>query len=137
MLYRCYSIPETRPEYAYYRGKGIAVCEEWINNIKSFYSWCIENGWENGLVIDRINSNGNYEPSNCQFITASENSKRARLQHDQRGMKSSNHKLIDDDVKEIKHLFENGKTTAEIARLFNVGFTAIAYIRHGLSWKHI
>ena len=48
--------------------------QEWIDNIMAFYNWCIENGWSKGLVIDRIDSNGNYEPSNCQWITMEANS---------------------------------------------------------------
>ena len=41
---------------------------------KIFYDWCISNGWKLGLSIDRIDNDGNYEPSNCQFLTVSENS---------------------------------------------------------------
>lgn len=64
-----------RLDAIYYSGKGISVCDEW-KDFLPFYDWSIKNGWENGLTIDRIDSNKNYCPSNCQWITQSENTKR-------------------------------------------------------------
>ena len=52
-----------------YGGRGISVCEEWINNADAFVSWAIAYGWEKGLSIDRINNDGNYSPDNCRFVT--------------------------------------------------------------------
>lgn len=63
--------------WKYYGGKGITVCESW-ELYEVFKSWALSNGYKPGLSIDRIDSNKNYEPSNCQFVTVSENSKRAR-----------------------------------------------------------
>ena len=56
-----------------YGGRGITICDEWRNDFKAFYDWSIKNGWKKGLTIDRINNDGNYEPSNCQWITMREN----------------------------------------------------------------
>lgn len=58
----------------YYGGKGILVCDEWTNNFNKFYEWALINGYKEGLQIDRINCNGNYEPSNCRWVTPKENS---------------------------------------------------------------
>lgn len=55
-------------DYARYGGRGITICEEWKNDFKTFYDWCIENGWKKGLQIDRINVDGNYEPGNCRIV---------------------------------------------------------------------
>jgi hypothetical protein len=59
--------------FKYYGGKGVTVCEEWLKSFETFSEWCIANGWELGLEIDREDSNGNYEPSNCRFVTRIEN----------------------------------------------------------------
>ena len=55
-----------------YKRKGIKLCDEW-NDYLTFYNWAISNGYKKGLQIDRINSNANYEPSNCRFVTSKEN----------------------------------------------------------------
>jgi hypothetical protein len=70
MKNRCYNKNVDR--YSSYGGNGICVCDEWRYNFKSFYDWCLKNGWERGLTIDRKDVYGNYEPSNCRFISMKE-----------------------------------------------------------------
>lgn len=55
--------------YNWYGGRGIHVCEEWNNNFYSFYTWAINNGWEKGLELDRINNMKDYCPENCKWVT--------------------------------------------------------------------
>ena len=62
--------------YQRYGGRGILVCEEW-HQFPPFFEWAMANGYKDNLTIDRIDVNGNYEPSNCQWLTAEENSKKA------------------------------------------------------------
>jgi len=54
--------------YNIYGGRGITICNEWLNNFKSFYDWCLENGYEKGLQLDRIDNDGNYNPTNCRIV---------------------------------------------------------------------
>jgi hypothetical protein len=55
-----------------YIGRGISVCDEWKTNYKAFKAWALETGYDEKApygkcTLDRINVNGNYEPSNCRF----------------------------------------------------------------------
>lgn len=47
------------------------MCREW-HDIRNFEKWATENGYTNGLSIDRIDVNGDYEPSNCRWATPKE-----------------------------------------------------------------
>ncbi len=76
MIKRCYK--ENSDSYKYYGGRGIIICDEWLHSFKTFYDWAIANGYQNNLTIDRINVNGNYEPSNCRWVTMLEQSKNKR-----------------------------------------------------------
>lgn len=70
MKQRCYNTQSHN--YEEYGGRGIEICKEWMddnNGFINFYSWAVENGYNNTLEIDRINVNGNYEPNNCRWIT--------------------------------------------------------------------
>lgn len=69
-----------RSAYPLYGGKGIRVCDEW-QNYEIFKSWAVENGYDDELCIDRIDPSHNYEPDNCRWITASENTARANKNH--------------------------------------------------------
>lgn len=66
--------------YEDYGGRGIKICEEWLGNngFINFYKWSLENGYQDGLSIDRVDVNGNYEPSNCRWITMEEQARNKR-----------------------------------------------------------
>lgn len=55
--------------YKNYGGRGITICPEWAESYIVFRDWALNNGYKDNLQIDRKNTNGNYEPTNCNFIT--------------------------------------------------------------------
>ena len=65
MKRRCYN--KNREDYKYYGSKGIKVCYRWINSFENFFSDMGEQ--PKGMLIDRINSNKNYGPRNCRWVT--------------------------------------------------------------------
>ena len=76
---RCFNI--RNPRYIDYGARGITICDEWKNDFMSFYDWSMKNGYKDYLTIDRIDVNGNYEPSNCRWCTVSDQSNNKRNNH--------------------------------------------------------
>ena len=60
--------------YEYYGGKDIKYCDEW-KEFTNFYEWAIKSGYKDNLTIERVDFNGDYKPSNCCWITKSEQNK--------------------------------------------------------------
>lgn len=75
MIHRCED--EKREKYKDYGGRGIKVCEEW-HDVNCFMDWAFANGYKAGTQLDRIDNDGNYEPSNCRWVTPKENSRNRR-----------------------------------------------------------
>jgi hypothetical protein len=63
--------------YPRYGGRGIKVCEEW-DSYENFRDWALLNGYKDGLTVDRINNDGDYEPGNCRWTTKKEQSNNMR-----------------------------------------------------------
>jgi len=77
MKSRCYSF--TNERYKDYGGRGIIVCDQWLNTPSIFISWATNNGYKTGLQIDRFNNDLSYTPENCRFVTNGENALNTRL----------------------------------------------------------
>jgi len=73
MIYRC--THKNAAHYERYGGRNISVCEEWATDYEAFANWSLENGYEKGLEIDRIDNNKGYSPSNCRWVSHMENSR--------------------------------------------------------------
>jgi hypothetical protein len=70
MKQRCYN--KNNPKYKNYGARGIRICDEWLNDVSAFIKWSLDNGYDDTLSIDRINVDGDYEPSNCRWATNAE-----------------------------------------------------------------
>ena len=75
---------ETNGSYRWYGGKGIQVCEEWDTYFIAFREWAMNNGYNDILTIDRIDSSRDYEPDNCRWVTMKE----------QQNNRCNNHRIV-------------------------------------------
>ena len=99
--------------YDMYGGRGITICDEWRNDFYSFYSWSIENGYKDGLTIDRIDNNKGYYPENCRWTELETQANNTRRNH------------------YITYNNET-KTLTQWARLLNVNVETLRYrVNHG------
>ena len=105
MKQRCFNIKS--PKYKNYGARGIKVCQEWLD-IKNFYEWSINNGWQNGYSIDRIDYDKDYCPENCRWISISENS---RSKHTT--------KLTFVDAEKIRFEYHSGSSLEHLGKKYN------------------
>lgn len=120
---RCYN--DRCVAYARYGGRGIKVCEEWLHDFKGFMSWSMSNGYTDELQIDRIDGDGNYEPSNCRFVTCVENI------HNKKSNKLDMDKALD-----IRKLHQTKEyTLGDIAKIYNVSIMSVSLVIRNKTWK--
>lgn len=85
-LYRCWQAMKRRclktndDHYQFYGERGIGVCTEWLN-YEIFRDWALTNGYTDELTLDRIDVNGNYEPSNCRWVDRKIQANNKRTNH--------------------------------------------------------
>lgn len=122
MKSRCYN--KEADNYKFYGARGITVCDEWKNDFIKFHEWA-KDKWRKKLELDRIDSNGNYCPENCQFITHKENSRKTR-----RTVMSM------DNARKIRELHKSKKyKRIELAEMFGCSIHVIKQVAYGRTWN--
>lgn len=117
MIERCYN--EKNGHYRYYGLKRITVCDDWRKSFESFYKWAMNNNYQDGLSIDRVDVFGNYEPSNCRWTTMKEQANNKRktvylLIGDERVTLSNISEVTGIGYRTLWHRRRKGWTTEEL-----------------------
>lgn len=73
---RCYNPSDKR--YKDWGGRGITICQQWLDDVNSFVEWAVKSGYKHGLSIDRIDNDKGYYPENCRWVTLAENNQNRR-----------------------------------------------------------
>ena len=123
---RCYN-PKHK-DYRYYGAKGVIVCAEWINDFLVFREWSLNNGYIKGLEIDRIDPDGNYEPSNCRYGNRELNTQNTGMRKDNKSGYRGVSKRISNgkvswvafiNINKKRHYLKSHDTPEKAAKAFN------------------
>lgn len=114
--------------YKNYGAKGIKVDEIW-DDYNTFAEWAKENGYNDELEIDRIDSSKNYTPTNCQWVTKSVNSAKRNTDKKNRGFTRS--RFSDKQIEEIKNKREQGCTYKKLSQEYNTSISHVKRIIDG------
>jgi hypothetical protein len=126
MLNRC--LNPSNADWTRYGGRGITVCRRWhrFENFLADMASCPD-----GLMLDRINNEGDYEPGNCRWTTWEQQVQNRRSN---RGDRHPNAKLTSEQVASIRLMARYGSTYRSIASVFGVSHANVGYIVRGEAW---
>ena len=123
MKVRCVTVNSTN--WKDYGARGIRLCDEWMN-WENFRDWALLSGYEKGKLLDRINNNGNYEPSNCRWASSAVSGQNRRST-------VLNEKLVSN----IRELAKQGFNHSDMALVFGVKLKTLRSAIYGEAWKNI
>ena len=125
MRKRCYC--RSASDWKYYGGRGIRICDAWLDDRNAFYAWAAEHGYRHGLQIDRINNRGDYEPSNCRFVEPAVNARNR-----------TSTKLSERIASAIRDLYESGCASQQrLANAFGVARRTVRDVCSGRHWAPV
>ncbi len=122
MKARCYNT--NNKDYYNYGARGIIICNEWKESPEIFCEWSLNNGYSDNLTIDRINSNGNYEPDNCRWVDSKTQARNTR-----RNVLTLS---IADQIRIDKIKF--GLTHDQLANKYGVSYGTVWNVLNDFSW---
>lgn len=120
MIDRCHK--QTDQAYCNYGARGISVCREWIGSLSSFIDWAENNGYQPGLTIERINNDGNYEPSNCRWVTLAEQARNKRTN-------------VIKDMDMAKEIRYSNESNTDVADRLGIPRPVVLSIRSNKTWR--
>lgn len=119
---RCYN--KNDPRYHKYGGRGITVCDRWRHSFDNFYTDMGQRPFKNAQ-IDRIDNDGNYCPTNCEWVT---------LKHNCRHRTTS--KLSIEQAEEIRLIYSTEKISqTELGARYGISHTQVSYIVNNKQWS--
>lgn len=121
---RCYNIKHDK--YKYYGGRGITICDEWLDNNSLFFDWALANGYKNPLTIHRKDNDGNYSAGNCCFIT-----------HQEQMQATSVSTPVPLVILIKKDIINTTLTLKEVSKKFNVKYDIVLDIKNERTYKNI
>ena len=111
------------PNYKNYGGRGIRVCPRWLGSFDNFLADMGRAPEGKRISIDRIDNDGNYEPSNCIWATTTTQNRN-----------KSTTKLDKDSVKEMRRLHAMGWSTKELAEKYNISHASASLAANYKTW---
>ena len=136
MIQRCYN--PNNHKYKNYGGRGISICDEWLgkNGLINFNNWARANGYQDDLSIDRIDVNGNYEPSNCRWTNniVQGNNRTNNTIYDFRGIKHTQKEwseILGCSRSTINRAIKRGLSFEEFAMKYKAGQKVIELLQKG------
>lgn len=121
MKERCYN--KNVRAYKWYGGKGVTVCDRWLENFYNFVEDMYPT-YQDGLTIDRISCNGNYEPNNCRWLTPTEQNRN-----------QTKTKMSMEKARELRALDRDSYTNKQIADMYGISESHAGKIYNNRYWK--
>lgn len=114
--------------YKDYGGKGIQIAAEW-DDFACFSEWALSNGYSDELTIDRVNVDGDYCESNCEWVTRSENISRRNRSEKNKGTKKS--RYTEREVNKMVEMRRSGMTLKSIADCYSTSVSHVSRLVNG------